>query len=590
MAEPSLREAWFRAWDGNPRWSQRLTSPRVTHVAWSLAEVDALIARAEQASAAGRWVALALSFEAAAAFLPGLPAGRRDTNMPLAVAAEFHPDSVTPLPPGTADPACPAPTLSLTPTLDRAQFRDQVAAVQEAIRAGDTYQVNLTFPMAGPLPKAAPEDIFEGLLQAQQPAYAAWLDVGPLQVISLSPELFFETAGETIRARPMKGTTARGRWLAEDLALRDALQASPKARAENVMIVDLLRNDLGRLALPGTVTVSRLFEAERYPTLWQLTSTIEARLPAGTGLRQCLAALFPCGSVTGAPKLSTLKLISALEAAPRGFYTGAIGLLRPGGDAIFNVPIRTLTLDRGAGSATLGVGAGITADSEADAEYEECLLKAQFATQPRRWTPDFQLFETLRLEAGQALRLDRHLQRLRASANYFDFDCDEPGIRQQITEACEAHANGLWRLRITLERRGHCHIEVSPHQDTRVVWRVALAEEAVDETDPLLFNKTTRRSAYDAALAGRPDVDDVILANRQGELTESCRANLVLDLGGRRVTPALHCGLLPGVLRAELLEQGEVVEATLTRENLRAAQRIWLVNSLRGWIEVVLVD
>lgn len=590
MAEPRLREARFRAWDGNPRWSQRLTSPRVTHTAWTLAEVGGLVADVERASAAGRWVALALSFEAAAAFLPGLQARRRDTNMPLAVAAEFDPASVTSLPAGTVDPTCPTPALSLSPGLDRAQFRQQVAAVQEAIRAGDTYQVNLTFPLHGPLPDASPAELFEALLQAQQPAYAAWLDLGPLQVISLSPELFFETAGEVIRARPMKGTTARGRWLEEDLALRDALQASPKARAENVMIVDLLRNDLGRLALPGTVTVSRLFEAERYPTLWQLTSTIEARLPAGTGLGQCLSALFPCGSVTGAPKLSTLRLIESLEATPRGFYTGAIGLLRPGGEALFNVPIRTLTLDLDAGSTTLGVGAGITADSDADAEYEECLLKARFATQSRRWTQDFQLFETMRLEAGQALRLDRHLARLRASADYFGFAWDEPGIHQQITEASEAHADGLWRLRVTLDRRGHCCVEVSPHQDTGGPWRVALANEAVDESDPLLFNKTTLRTTYDAALASRPDVDDVILANRRGELTESCRANLILELGGKQVTPPLRCGLLPGVMRAELLERGEVVEAVLTRAELRAASHLWLVNSLRGWVDVELVD
>ncbi|MFZ9966034.1 MAG: chorismate-binding protein [Steroidobacteraceae bacterium] len=589
MAEPSLREAWFRAWDGNPRWSQRLTSPRVTHVAWSLTEVDALVTSAEHASAAGRWVALALSFEAAAAFVPGLPVQRSGGRIPLAVAAEFEPTSVRSLPPGRMDPARSTPALPLVAALDRAQFRQQVDAVQEAIRAGDTYQVNLTFPLRGPLPDASPAGLFEGLLQGQQPAYAAWLDLGALQVISLSPELFFETEGEVIRARPMKGTARRGRWLEEDLAVRDLLQASPKARAENVMIVDLLRNDLGRLAEPGTVKVSRLYEAERYPTLWQLTSTIEARLPAGTGLRQCLSALFPCGSVTGAPKLSTLKLINALEVEPRGFYTGAIGLLRPGGDAIFNVPIRTLTLDSDAGRATLGVGAGITADSEADAEYEECLLKGQFATQPRPWSKDFQLFETLRLEEGQVLRLDRHLARLRASAGYFGFTFDPLALQQQVSAAIEAHASGIWRLRITLERGGHCRAEASPHEDTRRPWRVALSELPVNETDPLLFNKTTLRAAYDEALAARPDVDDVILANRRGELTESCRANLVLDIGGKKVTPALPCGLLPGVMRAELLERGELVEATLTRDGLQAAERIWLINSLRGWVAAELV-
>ena len=547
-----------------------------------MAEVVPLVDWADRHARAGAWATLLLAYDAAPAWDPALSVQAAAGPVPLAWAAVYDrqdPDAVAP-------PATAFAPPSWRPAITPDRFARDIDAILGHIAAGDTYQVNYTFPMLAPFTHE-PWSWFRACAAQADVPYAAYVDLGDAVVMSLSPELFLERIGGRLRARPMKGTTRRGRWLAEDRALAESLQRSEKARAENVMIVDLLRNDLGRIARTGSVHVPDLCTLERYPTVWQLTSGVEASVPPSVPLREVLAAAFPCGSVTGAPKVRTMGLIAELEAAPRGIYTGAIVQLRPGGDFTASVPIRTAVLDRARGVATFSVGAGITADSSAEDEWAECLAKSRVVRPPA--VPDgADLLETLRLEHGTCLRRAGHLARLAASATLFGWPCRTDDLAARLDEIEQRHSTGVWRARLLMSRDGHTRVEVSPLIEEPRRWRVALAHTRVDARSPLLFNKTTSRAVYEEARAERPDLDDVLLANVRGEVTESTVANLVVDLDGRRLTPPLTCGLLPGVFRQHLLTQGEVVEAVLRPEDLSRATRIWLVNSLRGWIDVEL--
>lgn len=582
------------------------------HVATRLDDVIAVLAEADRAAADGRWAAVMVAYDAAAAFDPAMPRCaelRPPEAVPLAWVAVFDPAAETdaaPRRPSVAGRVPPdAPVSAWHPALSREAFAVAIDRVAARIAAGDTYQVNYTFPLtrdgSGPVEPAQVDAWLEALCASHEAGYGARLDLGRHVVLSASPELFVERHGRRLRARPMKGTAPRGRWLEEDLARRDALVASEKARAENVMIVDLLRNDLGRIAETGSVEVPALFTAERYPAVWQLTSTIEADLPEGSraGIVGLLRALFPCGSVTGAPKIRTMEIIAALEPAPRGVYTGAIGLVRPGGDAVFSVAIRTIVVERETGRATLGIGAGIVADSRADDEYAECLLKAAFAGAPPppgasaavRVPPagqrDFELLETVRVEDGAWRHLARHLDRMAASAAYFGFPWDRAAVEAAIADAAVSPA-GVHRGRLRLLPSGEVEVEVLPFVPFGTPRRIALAGAPVDANDVFLCHKTTRRGAYMRAQATRPDVDDVILWNTRGEITESTIANVVVEIAGERWTPARTSGLLNGIARGLLLEAGKVRERVLTPADLRSASRIRLVSALRGEIEATL--
>jgi para-aminobenzoate synthetase/4-amino-4-deoxychorismate lyase len=385
----------------------------------------------------------------------------------------------------------------------------------------------------------------------------------------------------------MKGTARRGRWEGEDELAARALRESAKERAENAMIVDLVRNDLGRVAEVGSVATARLFDVERYRTVWQMTSTVEARLRAGARLDDVFAALFPPGSVTGAPKVSATAIIAALERSPRGAYCGAVGLVAPGGDAAFAVAIRTVELDLVRGAASVGVGGGVTWDSTAGGEWDELLAKAAFL---EARTEPFSLVETLRLEGGAYARLERHLARLASSARWAGFAVDAGAARRALEDAAlRAGAEGR-RVRLLAGEDGALAVETAPlPPPAREPLPVARARAPVRRTDPLLFHKTTSRAPYDARRAERPDAFDVLLANEEGELTELTIGNLVAELGGERVTPPRECGLLAGTFREELLARGEVRERVLRDAELAAARRLWLVNAVRGWVPIALV-
>jgi para-aminobenzoate synthetase/4-amino-4-deoxychorismate lyase len=591
-----------------------LEAPRAVHVATRLADVVAVLAEADRAAARGQWAAVMIAYEAAAAFDPAMATAIRDDGevvLPLAWVAVFDDAAVIRRPrhdPPHAAARVPAAAVvpaPWTPSLTREDFTAAIARIAAFIAAGDTYQVNYTFALeregTGPIEPGDVDAWVDALCTAHAAGYGARLDLGAYVVLSASPELFVERRGHRLEARPMKGTCPRGRWLEEDLARRDALVASEKARAENVMIVDLLRNDLGRLAATGSVRVPALFTAESYPTVWQLTSTIEAELPPAStiGVVDLMRALFPCGSVTGAPKIRTMEIIAGLEPEPRGVYTGAIGLVRPGGDAVFSVAIRTLVVNRETGDASLGIGAGIVADSKADEEYDECLLKGAFVEAlplpgaaavvrvPPAAQRDFELIETVLVESGAWQHLIHHLDRMGASARYFGFPWDRHAVEVAVRK--EPAPFGTSRGRIRLLHDGRVAVEILPFVPYGTKRRVALARTPVDPSDPFLCHKTTRRDAYTRAQATRPDVDDVILWNTRGEITESTIANVVVDVGGERWTPPRACGLLPGIARGRMLDAGLIRERPIAVAELKKATRVCLVSALRGEVEATLI-
>lgn len=557
-------------------------------------EVQGTIRAAEAAAARGLWVGGFVAYESAPGLDPSLAVRSRPPDdpfgeLPLAWFTLFERrEDVAPLAPPASEP--PDADSPWRPSIDRVAYDLAIGRIRELIEAGETYQVNFTLRLRARIAGDA-RGFYRDLALAQRGAFAAYLDLGRYRVLSASPELFFRIDGDRITTRPMKGTAPRGRWLAEDEEAAARLVASTKDRAENAMIVDLLRNDLGRIARPGSVETTRMFEPERYETVWQLTSTVAADLVPGTPLVDVFAALFPSGSVTGAPKVRTMAIVRDVEDSPRGVYCGAIGYLSPSGSneprANFSVAIRTVVADAEGGTAEYGVGGGITFDSAADREYEEVLAKARVLTAAR---PPFELFETLRHDPEGGLRhLPEHLERLEASARYFGFRVD----LEAATAALKAGASGAAgprRIRLVLARDGSVGVEVSELPDTpeRPI-RVAVDPEPVDPADPWLYHKTTRRAPYERRRQRRPDVDDVLLVNARGEVTESTIANLAVRLGGRWVTPPVASGLLPGSYRAVLVRDGSLVERAVTLPELRGADELALVSSVRGWRTAELV-
>jgi len=469
-----------------------------------------------------------------------------------------------------------------TAAVDRDAYLDAAQRIRELTAAGDTYQVNYTFPLRAAFYGDA-LSWFQDLYRAQHPDYAAFIDTGRFQILSVSPELFFRLEDGRLEMRPMKGTRPRGRWPEEDHQEAAALAASEKDKAENVMIVDLLRNDMGRISETGSVEVLRLFELERYDTVWQMTSTIASKTTAA--LPDLFSALFPSGSVTGAPKIRTMQIIRELEKCPRGVYCGSVGWCGPGRRAEFNVAIRTVTIDREQGVADYPVGSGITWASTPLDEYEECLVKARVLGQQR---PDFELLESLLFDGAYFL-LEEHLTRLAASAEYFGYDVDIVAIRSSLLEAAEVFETSALKVRLLVTRSGSYHIESAPAPSSQPV-RLGFAAEPVDDQDVFLYHKTTQRSVYERARTGRPDCDDVLLWNNRDEITETTVANVVLDFDGQRLTPPIYSGLLAGILRAHLLATGEIKESILHKEDVRRANAIWLINSVRQWVQADFID
>jgi len=575
--------------------SFRLVEPVGLLEARRPSEVPGVLEAAETAAARGLWAGGFVAYEAAPGLDPELSVRVRPPDdpfaaMPLAWFALFErrEEAEPPVPP-TAEPPPPGPS-PWRPSADRPTYDAAIERIRELIAAGHTYQVNHTIRLRATI--AGDERAFyRDLCLAQRGGYAAYLHLGRYRVLSASPELFFRIDGERITTRPMKGTAPRGRWLAEDEEAAARLVASAKERAENAMIVDLLRNDLGRICRPGSVEVERMWEPERYETVWQLTSTIGGDLGPDVTLLDAFRALFPSGSVTGAPKVRTTRIIADLEDSARGPYCGAIGYLAPPGSrepsANFNVAIRTVVLDAQTRVAEYGVGGGITFDSSAAGEYEEVLAKARVLTAAR---PAFELFETVAHVPGEGFRhLAEHLERMNTSARYFGFRFDPEAAVAALKDAA-GEGDEPSVVRLTLARDGALQADprtTAPGADGPV--RVALDREPVDPADVWLFHKTTRRAPYDRRRERRPDVDDVLLVNERGEVTESTVANIAVRLDRRWVTPPVETGLLPGTYRAVLVREGTLEERPVTIDQVRAAEELALVSSVRGWRRAVLV-
>ncbi|MDQ3005221.1 MAG: aminodeoxychorismate synthase component I [Chloroflexota bacterium] len=558
-----------------------------------------------------------LSYEAASAFDPALrtKAFSQAKNSRVQ-AAEFpflwfglYPSPrVISLP----EPEHPKEILNWQPTIDRDTYKSSIDQIREHIAEGRTYQVNFTMRLQTDY-TGSEWDFFLHLAQGQN-NHAAYIDLGRYVICSASLELFFQLDGNTITCRPMKGTVRRGRTTLEDIKQAQWLKDSEKNRAENVMIVDMVRNDLGRIARIGSVNVPELFNTERYPTLWQMTSTVTAKTSAS--LTDIFSALFPSASITGAPKVGTMKIISELESTPRSIYTGSIGYISRGRKSEFNVAIRTALMDRQTQKAEYGVGGGIVWDSTSTDEYAEALLKARVLTdQPA----EFSLLETILWtpEEGFFLR-EKHIKRMLDSADYFDYpissqqrwlsspksssrdvhlrrtafgavQVSKPSIRREIIETylneISSQFSSPQRVRLLLNKTGNLNFEAKSFQasENQRPLKVRLSKQPIDSDDVFLFHKTTKRDFYESVHKDAPGFDDVLLYNEVGELTEFTIGNLVVELEGRYFTPPLSCGLLAGIFRAHLLETGEVAERTIRVEELKDCEKIFLVNSVRKW-------
>lgn len=550
--------------------------PEELWVARTRGDVETILARLDQASAKRLYVAGFLSYDAGAGW-PGGMTSRHAPTMPLAWFGVYA--SVDRYDGLVLDaPEVTAPT-DRALNIDRKAYLARIERIRAAISEGEVYQVNFACKMRARTAASA-SALFARLRAAHPVGHAAFVNAGGHQVLSLSPELFLSLHDGAITTRPMKGTHRRGRWLEEDAAFAQALRTDPKSRAENLMIVDLMRNDLGRVCEPGSVHVPRIFEVERYPSVLQMTSDVVARVQPGTAPSQLLRATFPPGSVTGAPKSTAVRLIDELESEARGVYCGAIGAFFPGGGLTMNVGIRTLV--QRADELELGLGSGIVWDSDPEAEWAEVLLKSRFLD----WAPrELRLFETMRREAGKIELLDLHLARLQRSAEYFGLPFDPAEARISAVRGPDS------RVKMTLSRGGRLTFDEGPlPAPVSLPWRVTLSATPVSSADPLRYHKTTLRAEWDAELAEARlrGFDEVLHVNERGELTEGCITNLLVMVEGKWITPPTTCGLLPGVWRQRLLDRGEVDERVIVVDDVRRATEIRLCNALRGEIAAIL--
>jgi para-aminobenzoate synthetase / 4-amino-4-deoxychorismate lyase len=517
-----------------------------------------------------------IAYEAAPAFDSSLTTQPAD-NFPLVWFGVYPTVEERTLEELRTGPAAPG-NEPWTPSISEDEYAQNFERLQELIRIGDTYQVNYTYRLRTHL-ETDPFALFLRLAAEPSPPFAAYVDTGEWTICSASPELFFHRSGDRVESRPMKGTAPRGLWFEQDLEHARRLRESAKERSENVMIVDMVRNDLGRVARPGSVRVTTLFDVERYPTVLQLTSTVTGE--TDVSLVDVMRALFPAASITGAPKARTMEIIAGVETSARHIYTGTIGFLEPGGRSQFNVAIRTVLVNGTTGDAEYGVGGGIVAESNRADEWTETVMKARALT---AHPPSFDLLETMLWKPDDGfLLLGRHLKRLLQSADYFAFRIDLPDVRDQLGAYAKRLAPHPHRVRLLVSRSGAVQIAATPHDVETEFPPVAIAARPIDRTNPFLYHKTTNRGVYEEAIAARPGFADVLLYNDRGEVTESTIANIVLEKGGVLLTPPVACGLLPGTLRAHLVDDGKIQEAVITLQDIAEGFPCYLLNSVRGF-------
>ncbi|WP_027965115.1 aminodeoxychorismate synthase component I [Halalkalibacillus halophilus] len=556
-----------------PNEAMEFTNPIKILTTTKVEEVPEIIESAEAYQKQGYYVAGYVSYEAAEAMMPNV-SFHQPKELPLiwfAVFEGYHQP--------TGNQATTYVSTEWNPDINREQFNQSIDEIHRCIKQGITYQVNYTFRLRTILEQIDREAWFYQLAEAQQANYAAFIQTESHGIISASPELFFAWEESLIETRPMKGTAKRGKTYEQDQRQIASLKNSEKERAENVMIVDLLRNDVARIAKTGSVKVPNLFTVETYPTVHQMTSTIQAKPKPNTKLWQVFQALFPCGSITGAPKMSTMKKIYELETSPREVYCGAIGVLMPEGKAVFNVPIRTVIYNRATQEATYGVGGGVTWDSSAEGEFEETASKAKVLN--KRTIP-FQLLETMRVNAQTIDYEKEHKSRLLASAYYFQIPVTEQDV-DTIFHKIKAETKYERSVRLLVAQDGSWSYQEKEKSPSRKdILRFSLAEKPVDAEDIFLYHKTTERTVYkNRLIAG---VDDTLLYNRSGKITEFTTGNLAYLKEGRWYTPPVQDGLLAGTYREFLLNEGKLEERSLPLDELNQVEEIAYFNSVRGWI------
>ncbi|KQT48337.1 hypothetical protein ASG47_08270 [Devosia sp. Leaf420] len=558
--------------------------PKEVLVAYDAATAHDALARLEEARGKGLWAAGYFAYELGFLFEERLAKHLPErTETPLLWFGLYDsPRDFAGLPDtenGTAE--------DLTPQTSLADYASAFDRVKSYIAAGDTYQVNLTFKADFTL-SGSPLGLYGRLAQSQKTAYGAYIHAGDHHVLSRSPELFVSGTGDVLSARPMKGTMPRAPLASQDAADRTALACDEKNRAENLMIVDLLRNDLGRISEIGSVEVTDLFTVETYSTLHTMTSGITAKRRRGVTMLDVIKNLFPCGSITGAPKLRAMEIIHEVESSPRDLYTGSIGYMAPNGTFAFNVAIRTAIIDA-KGNGTIGIGGGIVADSEAQSEYNEALLKLRFLSDP---APPVTLIETIKWSPAEGfVLLGRHIARFLSSAAYFGLPADGAAATTRLLAESQAWTAPM-RVRLTLSETG-IEITAVPLPPNPEKFRFLIAAEPLDSRSVWLAHKTTNRAFYDQPRIKAHDehgVDEVLFLNERCELTEGSITNLFIQRGEKLLTPALSSGLLPGTLRAELIETGRAEEAILTLADLQSADAIFLGNSVRGLIPAELYE
>jgi para-aminobenzoate synthetase/4-amino-4-deoxychorismate lyase len=525
----------------------------------------------------GKHAAGYLAYEAGYAFDPKLSGCARKGDGPLLSFGLFEEYGTPDLASSSPDPegafvGTPRPRISVD------QYLKAAAAVREALFAGDYYQANLTFGCDVPVAGAA-QAVYARLRRSSQAGWGGLLVDGDLSLISLSPEQFFTLRGRVIEARPMKGTARRQSDPKADLDEAAALAADEKQRAENLMIVDLMRNDLARVSVPGSVDVPELFAVETYPTVHQMVSRITSTLRDGLDAIDVLQTIFPCGSVTGAPKVAVMDALTRLEPEPRGAYTGSMGWIEPGGDASFNVLIRTLEWKAGSARARLGLGSGLVVDSVASNEWAECLLKGEFVA---REAQNFDLIETMRFDPEEGIvELERHLDRMRCSSADLDFQFDRHAARNEL-QAATFGRKARAMVRLLLSKSGAMAIQVKALEDlTELPARVTVAPLPVDPADFRLRYKTTDRQFYDR-VRRKEGAFETIFVDPDGHLTEGSRTNVFVERDGRLLTPPLSRGLIPGILRSKLIDEGRAEEAELTPDDL--GDSFFVGNIVRGLV------
>ena len=621
---PGRGAFFFQATNAGDSDGYQFEQPIRVYEAVLLDEVPGVIAAVQAEAEGGCFAAGYIAYEAGSAFERTAP--RRAIHLPYAWFGIYEArQHVTRKQIAQRASGQPAVVSDVRFSIPRSRYRKQIDAIRALIYEGDVYQINYTGQLRFNL-EGSPEALFVDLVGRQAVPYAAYVDTGEFQILSLSPELFFRRENDHVVTRPMKGTAIRGRTRHEDDEIERELAADEKNRAENLMIVDLVRNDLSRCCRPGSVHVPALFETERYETLIQMSSQVEGELIPGTGLVDVIRALFPCGSVTGAPKIRAMQRIDRLEDEPRGVYCGAIGFVEPGGaGSIFNVAIRTAVIQRGVGR--LGIGSGVVWDSDADQEYDECLLKARFFTRAGLAEPHpFFLIETMRADDGDILLLELHLDRLSASAEYFGLPIDPKETRKCIDDAVKT--GGRRKIRLTLADDGtidvtsalldtavelYCDYDLATgsrlaslceaaaesedranreEASIRHVQRGVVSAKRIDSQDPMRLHKTSSRKLYTTEFQAARDrgYEEVVFFNERDQLCEGSRSNVFVRNGHTWRTPRIESGVLPGVYRRHLIETvPNVSEETLYIRDIVEADAVYFCNAVRGLIRAEIV-